>query len=75
MNMALGLNTSALKSWKLWLAVLTVVLGQLMTNGVVMSGSQAAVIVGWVLSIIAAVSGHGVPTLPAPPVVDTVAKN
>lgn len=59
--MALGLNTAALKNWKLWLAVLAAVLGLLMANGVVAAGSTAAVVVGWVLSLIAAASGHKAP--------------
>lgn len=65
--MALGINKDAFKSWQLWAAVVAAVVGQLLAHGAIMDGSQAAMYAGWVLSLIAALSGHKTLTLPEAP--------
>lgn len=59
--MALGIETSALKSWKTWAAVVVALIGVLTASGVILDGSTAAHVVGYVLTLLAAISGHGAP--------------
>ena len=64
--MAIGIDTSALKSAKFWLALVAAIVGLLLANGVIVSGSLAAQIVGWITALLSAVLGRGA-TPPAPP--------
>lgn len=45
-------NTSALKSIAFWASVIVAILGILVSNGVVVEGTTAAEIVGWVIALL-----------------------
>ena len=51
------MNLSLLKSYKLWIAVIVSVLGVLMSQGVVVDGSTAAQVIGWILTFVGAGAG------------------
>jgi hypothetical protein len=48
------MNTSALKSYKLWIAVATAIAGVLLSQGVFLEGSTVSQIVGWILTFVGA---------------------
>ena len=46
------MNLSLLKSLKFWIAVVLAILGVLVGHGVIIEGSTAAQVVGWIVSLL-----------------------
>lgn len=64
------MNTQILKSTGFWVTVVTTVVGLLVTQGVVLSGSSLDSVLGWVMSLAGVVGGHHIAAtaqLPAAP--------
>ena len=59
------MNVAILKSLKFWIAVVIAVLGVLVSQGVVLDGSLAEQVIGWIAQILGtAGAGHAVATAP-----------
>ena len=52
------MNLSVLKTPGAWISILSALLGLLVTNGVVLSGSTVDTVVGWVLALGGTLTGH-----------------
>lgn len=61
------MNTDALKSYKLWIAVAAAIAGVLLSQGVLVDGSMIAQVVGWLLTFIGSGAGGAVVSKPAEP--------
>jgi len=46
------MNLALLKSYKIWIAFAVAIIGVLVANGVVVEGSTASTIVGWVMGLL-----------------------
>jgi hypothetical protein len=58
------LNTGLLKSPTLWVTVVAAILGILLSQGVIVSGSTLAQIAGWVLTLLGSgATGHTIASL------------
>ena len=61
------MNTAVFKSLAFWLSAVPVLIGLLVTQGVVLSGSTLDHVLGTLLAIIGVVGGHQVAAGPAVP--------
>lgn len=63
------MNLSVLKSPGTWVTLLSAVLGLLVSNGVILSGSTTDTVIGYVLALAGALTGHmiALPSAPAAP--------
>jgi hypothetical protein len=59
------MNLTILKSPGLWIGLITAVVGLLVSQGVILSGSSVDMVIGYVVAILGAIGGHHVAALPA----------
>jgi hypothetical protein len=57
------MNLSLLKSYKLWIATAVAIIGVLVSQGVIVDGSTASQVIGWIVALLGgATAGHAVAT-------------
>ncbi len=54
------MDLSLLKSPGVWISMITAILGLLVSQGVILSGSTLSMVVGWVVALLGSIGGHHV---------------